>query len=114
MLSTIRLIIGTRWARFVLAAVALFCAIGVTASAVGTSSIKTKTGTIAHLSTTTSDSGDYKYDTMQLAGDSASYQINRTQFTPSLGASQIAIGEAVTIWYIQSPLNDPSIVAIQM
>ena len=114
MLSTIRLIIGTRWARFVLAAVALFCAVGVTASAIGTSAIKTKAGNIAHLSTTTSDSGDYKYDTIQLAGDSASYTINRTQFTPTLNANQLAIGEPVTIWYNQSPLNDPSIVAIQM
>lgn len=114
MLSTIRLIIGTRWARFVLAAVALVCAVGVTASAIGTSAIKTKTGNIAHLSTTTSDSGDYKYDTIQLAGDSASYTINRTQFTLTLSADQFSIGEPVTIWYIQSPLNDPSIVAIQM
>ncbi len=114
MLSTIRLIIGTRWTRFVVAAVALFCAVGVTASAVGTSAIKVKTGTIEHLSTTTSDSGDYKYDTIQLAGDSASYQINRTEFTPDLNADQFAIGEPVTIWYNQSPLNDPSIVAIQM
>jgi len=114
MLSTIRLIFGTRWARFVLAVVALFCAVGVTASALATSAIKTKIGTIERLRTTTSDSGDYKYDTIQLAGDGASYTINRSQFTPTLNADQLASGEPVTIWYNQSPLNDPSIVAIQM
>ncbi len=114
MLSTLRLIIGARWARFVLAIVALCCAGGVVASVYATSPVMTRTGTIAHLSTITDDSGAYKYDTVQLAGDSASYQINRAQFTPTLSANQFAIGEPVTIWYIQSPLNDPSIVAIQM
>lgn len=113
MLTTIRLIIGARWARFVLAVVALFCAGGIAASVVATSSVMTKAGNITRLSTTTKDSGDYAYDTIQLAGDGASYQINRTQFTPSLGADQLAIGVTVKIWYTKSLLNVPAIVAIQ-
>ncbi|HET8907060.1 MAG TPA: hypothetical protein VFN11_08855 [Ktedonobacterales bacterium] len=112
MLSMIRLIIGTRWARFVVAAVALFCAVGVSASVFATSKVSTKSGTIQHLGTVTSDSGAYKYDTLQFSGDSATYQIDRTKFTPSLGTDQFTVGAAVRIWYTISPLNDPYVIAI--
>jgi hypothetical protein len=112
MLSTIRLIIGTRWARFVLAAVALLCAVGVSASVFATSKVSTKSGIIQHLGTVTSDSGAYKYDTLQFSGDSASYQIDRTKFTPSLGTDQFTVGAAVQVWYTISPLNDPYVIAI--
>lgn len=115
MLSTIRLIFGTRWARFVLAVVALLCAAGVTASVFATSAVMTRTGAIAHLGTITdANTGAYKYDVIQLAGVGASYHLDRTQFTPSLAAGQLTAGTTVEIWYTQSPLNDPYIIALQV
>ena len=115
MISTIRLVLFTRWGRFLLGAVVLLCAGLVIVGQIAGSTVKTKTGTLASLTKIVdSSTGAYQYSELKLTDDSTVYRIDRTAFNPPLSADQFYINGTVDIWYTQAPLNDPNIIAIQL
>jgi hypothetical protein len=113
--SLFRLLVFTRWGRYLMAGLALFCAAGVTISAFTGSDIKTKSGTVARWEELVdSNTNAYKSSLLTLSGGSATYEFVRGDFTPSFEEAQFAEGSAVDIWYVQSPTNNPELVAIQI
>jgi hypothetical protein len=115
MFSLIRLLVFTRWGRYLIAGIVLFCAIAVTISAFTGSTIRTKSGTIEQWEELVdSNTNAYNYSLLTLSGDSQKYQFVRTEFTPAFQESEFAAGSSLNIWYTQSPFNNPDLVAIQV
>lgn len=115
MISATRLVLFTRWGRFLLGAVVLFCAVLVVVGQVAGSSVKTKTGTLASLTKIVdANTGAYKYSELKLTGDNTVYRIDRAAFNPPLSSEQFFLNGTVDIWYTQAPLNDPNIIAVQL
>jgi hypothetical protein len=115
MFSFIRLVVFTRWGRYLIAVILLFCATAVTISAFSGSTIKTKSGTIEKWEELVdANTNAYKSSLLTLSGDSTTYQFVRTDFTPAFQESEFAAGSPVDIWYTQSPANNPDLVAVQI
>jgi hypothetical protein len=110
MLSLLRLLIFTRWGRYLIAGLLLFCAAGVTISAFVGTDIKTKSGTVAKWEQMVdSNTNAYRSSRLTLNGDSSPYEFVRSDFTPAFEEAQFALGSAVDIWYMQSPTNNPEL-----
>jgi hypothetical protein len=115
MFSLIRMLVFTRWSRYLIAGLLLFCAAAVTISAFVGTDIKTKSGTIEKWEELVdSNTNAYKSSLLTVNGDSSKYEFVRGDFTPSFQEAQFAAGSAVEIWYVQSPTNNPELVAVQI
>lgn len=114
MISLTRLAISTRWGRYVIAAILLVVAVGIGISGLGAGDIQTKTGTLSDLQKLVDDQGNYLYSELKMDGDSATYRIKRTDFTPALDSDKFFRGGTIDMWYTTSLLNPPQIIAIQL
>jgi hypothetical protein len=114
MISLTRLLIFTRWGRYVIAAILLVVAVGIGISGLGAGDIQTKTGTLNDLRKLVDDQGNYLYSELKMDGDSATYRIKRTDFAPALDSDKFFRGGTIDIWYTTSLLNPPQIIAIQL
>lgn len=107
-------IIYTRWARYLVAAVALFAAAASGINAVARFDIQHSSGTVKALYVDTdAQTGVYKYNRLTLDETTTSYIFVRDQFTPALGEDIFQPGTRVDLWFTQSPLNDPDVVAVR-
>ncbi len=115
MFSLIRLVLFTRWGRYIIAAILLLAALGSGLAAFAVTHIQMKSGTIAALGDVVdSQTNDYQYSQFTLTGDSTTYQFNRANFTPELTNQAFTKGGKVDFWYVQTLFNNPSIVALQL
>jgi hypothetical protein len=114
MISLTRLAISTRWGRYVIAAILLVVAVGIGISGLGAGNIQTKTGTLNDLQKLVDNQGNYLYSELKMDGDSATYRIKRTDFTPALDSDKFFRGGTIDMWYTTSLLNPPQIIAIQL
>jgi|SRR5690349_3685524 len=114
MISLTRLLIFTRWGRYVIAAILLVVAVGIGISGLGAGNIQTKTGTLSDLQKLVDDQGNYLYSELKMDGDSATYRIKRTDFSPALDSDKFFRGGTIDIWYTTSLANPPQIIAIQL
>lgn len=114
MFSLTRLLIFTRWGRYLIAAILLVVAVGIGISGLGAGNIQSKTGTLSDLRKLVDDQGNYLYSELKMDGDSATYRIKRTDFSPALDSDKFFRGGTVDIWYTTSLFNPPQIVAIQL
>ena len=110
-----RMLVSTRWPRYLAAGIFLLGAALSTVGAFAERDVKQVVGVVAS-NTVTNDSqnGAYQYNTVVLAESSQQYQVNVTQFSPALTTATLPQGTAVTLWYSQSPLNDPSVIAVAL
>lgn len=113
MATLIRAIIYTRWARYLVAAAALFAATASGINAAVRFDIQHVSGTVKALYVDTdAETGAYKYNRLTLNETGTSYIFIRGQFTPALSEELFQPGTRVDLWYTQSPLNDPDVVAV--
>jgi hypothetical protein len=109
----LRMLVTTRWPRYLMAGVCIFAAVASVVGALAAREMKQVSGTIASVTRTTdSQSDDYKFDAVLLAGSSQTYDVDVTQFSPSLSSGSLQPSTPVRFWYTQSPLGDPNVVAL--
>jgi hypothetical protein len=114
MISLTRLLIFTRWGRYVIAAILLVVAVGIGISGLGAGNIQSKTEQFSSGRDVTTDSNSYLYSEITFQGDSATYRINLKTFTPSLTQDRFITDGTVDIWYTSSLFDPPQIIAIQL
>lgn len=115
MFSLIRLLILTRWFRYLIAGILFASAIGTTITAFDVTNIQMKSGTAATLADVVdAQTNTYQYSQLTLVGNSATYEFDRSKFTPALDNTRFVKGGKVDLWYVQTPFNNPSVVALQI
>ena len=115
MFSLIRLVVFTRWGRLLIALLLLGAAVATAITAFAVTNIHMTSGTAATLADVVDEqSNQYQHSELTLAGASATYEFDRPAFTPALDENSFIKGGKVDLWYVQTPLNNPSIVALQI
>jgi hypothetical protein len=111
----LKLMIVKRWVRYLVATLFPLCGVLLGAQALLGTSLHTASGTIRSVEIQRdSQSGAYREHLIALIGGTAHYSVQVNYFTPALSPAALAVGEQVTLWYMQVPLFDPDVVAIQI
>jgi hypothetical protein len=107
--------IEKRWVRYLVGA--LFPVLGVLlgAQALFGMQMHTASGTIRSIAIEThSSSGKYQDNMIALAGGTTHYRVEVNSFTPALSQDGFSVGQHIDLWYEQTPLFDPDVVALHI
>ena len=115
MISMLRLVLYTRWGRYLIASILLIIAMVATMSALAAGNVKMASGIVISLTEVVDSQSDaYQYSELKLAGEDATYRFYRNDFTPALTDQSFVQDGKVDLWFTKTYLNDPTIVAVQI
>ena len=115
MISMLRLVLYTRWGRYLIASILLIIAMVATMSALAAGNVKMASGIVISLTEVVDSQSDaYQYSELKLAGEDATYRFYRNDFTPALTDQSFVQDGRVDLWFTKTYLNDPTIVAVQI
>jgi len=106
--------ISKRWVRYLVAALFPLFGVLIALQALIGMRIQTASGVIRSVEIRRdSQSGAYQEHLLTLDAGATHYILRVNEFTPTLPDGALRAGERVDLWYIQVPLLDPDVVAIQ-
>ncbi len=107
--------ISKRWVRYLVAVGFSLCGILIGVQALIGMQIRTASGVVASVQIRRDmQTGDYQEHLLTLEGSTTHYAVRADEFTPPLPAGTLQEAERVDLWYVQVPLFDPEVVALQV
>lgn len=107
--------ISKRWVRYLVAAGFSLFGILIGIQALIGMQIRTASGVVHSIQIKRDmQTGDYQEHLLTLDGSTMHYAVEADAFTPPLPAGALQEAERVDLWYVQVPLFDPEVVALQV
>jgi hypothetical protein len=112
--SLLRMMIDKRWVRYLVGVMFPLIGVLIGAQALGGTSVHAVSGTIRTVEIRHDSHGDYQEHLIALNGATTHYIVEVNYFTPTLAEGAFAVNQRVDLWYVERPLFDPDVLALQL